>query len=199
MSDSPARAVPKLWVLGTAAAAVLLLLASGARTWVTGQVSDPILADTAVSVDGRDAAGGVLASALVAAAAALAAVTGGRVVRWVGAIALTASGVLTAVLTLPVLLDAASVVGEQAATQTGRTGSVEATGEPTAWAYLSLLAGAVLVLAGAAAILGVRRWGGLSSRYDAPTEDTRTSRRATVEESDWDRLSRGEDPTDRTS
>lgn len=196
MTEPQQRAVPKLWVLGTAALAILALLAGGARTWVTGQVSDPILADTAVSVDGRDAASGVVATALVAAAAALAAVTGGRIVRWIGAIALTASGVLVAALTLQVLLDAASVVGAQAATQTGRTGSVEATGEPTAWAYLSLLAGAVLVLAGGAALLGVRRWGGLTSRYDAPGESPRSSRRATEQESDWDRLSRGEDPTE---
>lgn len=195
--EAQPRAVPKLLVLATAAAAILLLLASGARTWVTGQVSDPVLAETAVSVDGRDAASGVVAAALVAAAAALAAVTGGRVVRWIGAIVLTASGVLVAGLSLPVLLDPGSVVGRQAATQTGRNGSIDATGDPTFWVYLGLLAGAVLILAGGAALLGVRRWGGLTSRYDAPTGDPRPSRRATEEESDWDRISRGEDPTER--
>jgi Tryptophan-associated transmembrane protein (Trp_oprn_chp) len=188
------RAVPKLLVLGTAAAAILVLLAGGARTWVTGQVSDPVLAQTAVTVTGREAAAGVVATALVAAAAALAAVTGGRVVRWIGAIALTAAGLLAGALTLTVLLDAGAVVGRQAATQTGRTGSVEATGDPTMWVYLSLLAAAVLVLAGGAAVLGVRRWGGLASRYDAPTE-AQPARRGVEEESDWDRLSRGEDPT----
>ena len=62
-------------------------------------------------------------------------------------------------------------------------------------ALAAWLGGAVLVLAGGAALLGVRRWGGLTSRYDAPTEETSTSGRATDEESDWDRLSRGDDPT----
>lgn len=188
MASAEPRAVPKLLVLGTAVAAAVVLLASGARTWVTGTVRDSVLANSSVSVSGREAAAGVLAAALVAAAAALAAVTGGRIVRWVGAGALTAAGALVCVLTVPVLADAAAVVGRRAATETGRTGAVDATGDPTAWAVVALVAGGVLALAGGAALVSVRRWSGLSNRYEAPTSRT-------VDESDWDRLSRGEDPT----
>ncbi|WP_018155738.1 Trp biosynthesis-associated membrane protein [Demetria terragena] len=195
MSTEPARAVPKMLVLGTAALAVLVMLASGARTWVTGRVDDPVLSQTAVSVAGSDAASGVLATALVGAAAALAAVTGGRVVRWIGAVSLTASGILGVALTVPALMDPESIVSQHAAAQTGRTGSVDAVAAPTFWVYLSLLAAAVLVLAGGAAIMSVRRWPGLTSRYEAPASGGSTSARATEQESDWDRLSRGEDPT----
>lgn len=195
MTDPSPRAVPKLLVLGTVVAAVVTLLASGARTWVNGRVSDPVLAETAVSVSGSDAAAGVVATALVGAAAVLAALTGGRVVRWIGAGALMLAGVLVVVLVLQVLLDPEAAVGRQAAELTGRTGSIDATGEPTFWVFLSLLAGAVLILTGGASLLSVRSWGGLSSRYEPPGEEPGPSPRATEAESDWDRLSRGEDPT----
>ena len=38
----------------------------------------------------------------------------------------------------------------------------------------------------------MRRWAGLSSRYDAPTE----TKAPTTHESDWDLMNRGIDPTD---
>lgn len=191
------RGVPKGMLVAVTAVTVIVLLASGGRTWVDGQVSDAVLATSSVGVSGRDAAGGVIAAALVAAAAMLAALTGGRIVRRIGAVALALAGVLVVALSLPVLTDAAGVVGEQAAAQTGRTGSIEATGSPTAWVIVALVAGAVLVLCGLAALVSARHWGGLTARYDSPAGDADAdeSDRATPQESDWDRLSRGEDPT----
>lgn len=191
------RGVPKGMLVAVTAVTVIVLLASGGRTWVDGQVSDAVLATSRVSVSGRDAAGGVIAAALVAAAAMLAALTGGRIVRRIGAVALALAGVLVIGLSLPVLTDAAGVVGERAAAQTGRTGSIDATGSPTAWVLVALVAGAVLVLCGLAALVSARHWGGLTARYDSPAGDAGAdgSDRATPQESDWDRLSRGEDPT----
>ncbi|KNX37283.1 Trp biosynthesis-associated membrane protein [Luteipulveratus halotolerans] len=177
-------------LLGSLVAAVVLL-ACGGRTWVEGAVHDAVLRNSTVSVSGNDAAGGVVAAALVGAAATVATATGGRVVRWVGAVATLLAGVLAVVLTVGVLVDPAGVVGEHAAETTGRTGSVDADGSVTVWVWLSLLGAVLLTAAGGLALAGIRRWVGLSSRYDAPTGEARSAREA----SDWDRLSQGQDPT----
>ncbi|AKU16750.1 Trp biosynthesis-associated membrane protein [Luteipulveratus mongoliensis] len=170
--------------------AAVVLLACSARTWVEGTVSDVVLQDSTVSVSGSKAAAGVVAGALVGAAAAVATATGGRIVRWVGAIAALLAGLLAVVLTLRVILDPSDVVGRQAATTTGRTGSVEADGSVTVWVWIALVGALLLLAAGASATVGMRRWAGLSSRYDAPTAD-----KPARQESDWERLSKGEDPT----
>lgn len=192
---TPRRGVPKLMlVLGTAVP-VILVLAAGARTWVHGTVSDAVLADSRVSVTGSQASSGVVATALVAAAALLAALTGGRIVRWIGGVVLTLAGLMIAGMAVRVLLDPESVVGAQAAQRTGRTGSVEATGSTTVWVVLVVLAGVALVVCGLAALVSARSWGGLSSRYESPAVEADRTERATPAESDWERLSRGEDPT----
>ncbi|MHB1472739.1 MAG: Trp biosynthesis-associated membrane protein, partial [Dermatophilaceae bacterium] len=53
---------------------------------------------------------------------------------------------------------------------------------------------------GLGALVGARRWNGLSSRYDAPVAGRAPQLDSAVEggrrrESEWDQLSRGEDPT----
>lgn len=183
------------WVVIATAVLALVVLASGARPWVHGQVSDPVLSTSAVTVNGSDAAAGAVAAALVALAGMLAAVTGGRIVRWIGALAMIAGGVLVTTLAARVLIWPQDAVGRQAATRTGRTGSIAATGEVTWWVPSVLTAGVALTILGIATVLAVRSWSGLTSRYDAPTETTQDSPRATAAESDWDRLSKGEDPT----
>lgn len=183
------------WAVIATAVLALVVLASGARPWVRGQVSDPVLASSSLTINGSDAAAGAVAAALVALAGMLAAVTGGRIVRWIGAAAMTAGGVLVTVLAARVLMSPQDAVGRQAATRTGRTGSIAATGEVTWWVPTVLTAGVGLTVLGVATLLAVRGWGGLTSRYDAPTESADESARSTAAESDWDRLSKGEDPT----
>ncbi|MDF8264118.1 Trp biosynthesis-associated membrane protein [Luteipulveratus flavus] len=177
-------------VLLLALLGAVVLLATAGRTWVEGTLHDAVLQDSTVSVDGNDAASGVLAAGLVGAAAAVATATGGRVVRRVGAVATVLAGVLAIVLTVRVLLDPADVVGRQAAQTTGRTGTVPADGTVTTWVWVALLGGVLLAAAGALAFVGIRRWAGLSSRYEAPTGRGHATR-----VSDWERLSQGEDPT----
>lgn len=187
-------AVPKWLVVVATLIAAVVVLASGSRIWVHGTVHDAVLSDSQVDVTGSQAASGVVAAALVGAAAVLAAITGGRIIRRVGAIALALAGVLVVVLALRVQLDPSSIVGEQAATRTGRTGSVDADGTARIWVMIVLLAGLAMTFTGIVTLLSVRAWGGLSSRYESPAAEQETDR-ATDAESAWERLSRGEDPT----
>lgn len=191
------RLLSKRVVLVAVLVAAAFLLVSGSRTWVEGRVQDPVLGATALHGTGTDVAKGVLGAALVAAAAAVAAATGRRVVRWVAGVAVVLAAVLGAVVIVSLLGDPGRALGQLAATSTGRTGRLGAAGSPTVWPWLSLGACVVLGLCGLAVLAGGSRWSGLSATYDAPggRAGARVRRPA---ESDWDRLSRGEDPTARS-
>jgi hypothetical protein len=100
-----------------------------------------------------------------------------------------------------VILDPEGVLGPVAASRVGRTGSVETVAEPTAWPYLALLGCAVALLGLVGALVGLRRWGGPSRRYDAPQASSGgagdvAGPRGERVTSDWDALSAGRDPTD---
>ncbi|YAL81959.1 Trp biosynthesis-associated membrane protein [Dermacoccaceae bacterium W4C1] len=191
---------PRRWMalLPTALGVVIVLIAAG-RTWAHGsEIGGGALGSADTTVSGREAAAGAVGASLVALAALLAALTGGRIVRRIGAIALIGAGLLTAGLSLRVLLDPQASVGQAVAEGTARRGSVEVIASATPWVWAGVIAGIAITLAGVLALAGVRDWGGLSSRYDAPVadgEDPASAERATPQESDWDRLSRGEDPT----
>lgn len=187
------RGKPAVLVLGVLGAAVVVVAAS--RTWVTGRVSDAVLGSASLEVTGSEAAPGLVALALVVAAATVAALTTGRVARML-ALALDAGALLAAAwLTVRVLLVPEAVLGPVAAAAAGRTGSLPTTASASAWPWVAL---AALAGAGAGVVLavsGARSWSGLSSRYDAPTGGGGVGSRGERVSSDWDRLSAGEDPT----
>ena len=60
---------------------------------------------------------------------------------------------------------------------------------------MAVFAALLALLSSVLGLLGLRRWHGLSSRYEAPVDGEAPKR---SEESDWDLMSRGVDPTDRT-
>lgn len=168
--------------------AVLLLLLSASRTWVTGSIADAFLQQAKVSVGGSSAAPLVTASALVGAAAVIALLTAGRIARLIATAATALAGVLALVGTLAVVRDPAGTVRDHAASSTGRTGDAVAYGGLTFWPWVAVFGAVLLVGAGLQAVIGGRRWSGLSSRYDAPAPRVRQT-------SAWDRLNAGEDPT----
>ncbi|HYN30513.1 MAG TPA: Trp biosynthesis-associated membrane protein [Dermatophilaceae bacterium] len=202
-------------LLALLGAAVVVVAAS--RPWVTGRVSDAVLGTSTLSATGGESAPGLVALALVVAAAALAVVTTGRVARTV-ALVLHLGAVLGAIaLTVRVLLDPEGVLGPRAAAAAGRTGSLPTTAATTAWPWVALAGLAVALGSWVLALAGRRRWGGLSSRYDAPAGEARepgeagkagdasaggpptaASQGARGERvsSQWDQLSAGIDPTD---
>src|SRR4051812_43997370 len=180
-----------------------VLLVSGSRVWVTGSVDDPVLGAGMLHGTGSQVARGVLAAALVGAAAVVAAATSGRVVRRLAGAVVVLAGALGTLVVASVVADPDGALGRVAATGTGRTGDVPAHGSVTPWVWVAALAGLGMTLGGAAALAGAGRWSGLSSRYDAPGGDTAAGADAGVREqaarrsrdSAWEQLSRGEDPT----
>ena len=173
------------------------LLVSGFRPWVTGAVDDAVLGATRISATGAQVAPGLSAVALSIAAAAIAAVAAGRFARVVALVAYAASVVIAVVLTVRVLRDPEAVLGPVAASRVGRTGSIENVADPTVWPWVALVACAVALLGLVGAVLGLRVWGGPSSRYEvadagAPVAGPRGERVASA----WDELSAGRDPTD---
>ena len=165
----------------------LVVIVTASRTWLTGSVDDVVLGARSVAATGADAAGGVVALALVVVAGAIASATAGARARVV-ALVLTALAVLAGMLGVGrVLLDPDAVLGPIAAAAAGRTGSIETASRVNAWPWVAL-AGFLLAGLALAGLARVRRAApGLSSRYEAPGRPP---------ESDWDQLSAGDDPTD---
>ena len=203
------RLTSKRLVFLLMSAAASTILVSGSREWVSGSVEDAVLGAAALQGKGSDIAPGAMAAALVGLASAVAAATAGTVVRVVAACAALLASVLGTAVVISVMADPGGALGKLAAAGTGRTGTVAAQGRVGGWAWLALAATLVLGAGGLAALVGGRRWRGLSSRYDAPVpiqaaqaaqaaqapQPHAAGVSAAGHESAWDQLSRGEDPT----
>jgi hypothetical protein len=169
-------------------AAASVVLVSGSREWVWGSVDDVALGASALHGRGSDVAAGAMAAALVGMASAVAAATSGRVVRVLAACSALLAAFLGATVIILVLADPGAALGGLAAAGTGRTGTLAAHGRAGGWAWAALAAMLVMGVAALGALAGGRGWRGLSARYEA-------GERAAEQVSEWDRLSRGEDPT----
>lgn len=184
-------------------AASCLVLVSGSREWVSGSVNDAVLGTSVVRATGSQVAPGALAAALVGLASAVAAATSGALVRVLAAGAALLAAVLGAAAVVAVLVDPGAALGRLAAAGTGRSGTVAADGQVGGWAWVALAAMLVMGIGGLGALVGGRHWRGLSGRYDAPVEVEQSdqsprdsaTKQPTGNESDWDQLSRGQDPT----
>ena len=117
-------------------AAGIVLLAAGRADWVTGTV-DGVAGPVRTAAVGTEAAPGLAGIALVAMAAAIAATTSGRIARWIclGVLGLVAAGVVA--LSVRCVVAAPDVLGSVAATHSGGTGTLEATGSATAWPWVA--------------------------------------------------------------
>lgn len=195
-----------------------VILVSGSREWVQGSVGDAALGASTLHGKGSDIAPGALAAALVGLASAVAAATSGRVVRVIAACSALLAAALGTAVVISVLADPGGALRVLAAAGTGRSGTVVTDGQVGVWAWVALAASAVMGLGALGALVGSSRWHGLSSRYDAPVTSESSSTTSTSKssqpgqssptspsgpaldrrgrrESDWDQLSRGEDPT----
>jgi uncharacterized membrane protein (TIGR02234 family) len=195
------RLISKRTVLVLILVSASVILVSGSRQWVSGTVDDAVLGASALHGKGSDIAPSALATALVGLASAVAVATSGTVVRVVAACAALLAAVLGAAVIIGVMADPSGALGTLAAARTGRGGTVAAHGEVGAWAWVALTAALAMGLGGLGALVGGRRWRGLSSRYDAPVAGAASSGPGSAggpaagHESTWDQLSRGEDPT----
>jgi hypothetical protein len=98
------------------------------------------------------------------------------------------AAVLGATVIILVLADPGSALGKMAAAGTGRSDGFATHAAAGGWVWVALAAMLAMGLAAVGALVGGSRWRGLSSRYDSGEP-------AAEHLSDWDRLSRGEDPT----
>jgi uncharacterized membrane protein (TIGR02234 family) len=177
-----------------------VILISGSREWASGTVGDGSLGAAVLHGKGSDIAPGALAAALVGLASAVAVATSGRVMRVIAACSAVLASVLGAGVVISVIADPGGALAGLAAAGTGRSGTAPAQGQVGTWAWVALTAMLVMGLGGVGALVGSRRWGGPSSRYDAPVAGGTSQPGSTVQmsrrpESEWDLLSRGEDPT----
>ena len=174
-----------------------LLLVSAFRPWVTGSVDD-VLGATRLVATGAEVAPGLSALALAVAAAAIAMVAAGRIARVVAVVAYAGCVAVAVVLAVRVLVDPQAVLGPVAASRVGRTGSVETVADATIWPWVALLACAISLVGLGGALVGMRRWGGPTRRYEVRDGATGVAAGPRGERvaSDWDELSSGRDPTD---
>ena len=194
------RLTSKRMVLALVMVCAVVILISGSREWVSGSADNAVLGASVLHGRGSEVAPGALAAALVGLASAVAVATSGTVVRFMAACTALLAAVLCAAVVIAVLVDPGAALGSLAAAGTGRSGSVAANGRAGAWAWVALAAALVMGAAGLGAMVGARRWRGLSSRYDAPVAGKGSQGHSSDDPapghySAWDQLSRGEDPT----
>lgn len=184
---SGSRLARKPVVLLLSVVGALAVLVASRLTWVTGRVVG-VAGEIPARVTGSDAAPGLVGLALVGLAAAVAAVTSGRVGRMIAAGALVLVPVVIAGLAIRVGADPGAVLLSSAAEGSAVTGGAS----PTGWVLAGGLAGSPFALAGLAVLRAGRRWSALGESPDGARSETSATTRT---RSDWDRVSEGEDPT----
>ncbi|MEP7035869.1 MAG: Trp biosynthesis-associated membrane protein [Dermatophilaceae bacterium] len=191
----------KRQVLLLVMAGAVVVLVSGSREWVSGSTADVVLGASVLHGRGADVAPVAMAAALVGLAAAVAVGTAGPVVRVVAATAALLAAALCAGVIVGILVDPSGALGTLAAAGTGRSGTVAASGRAGIWVWVALAAALAMGVGALGAMVGSRRWRGLSDRFDSPIAGDGAQRHPAAAspsgpESAWDQLSRGKDPTD---
>ncbi|MBO3102942.1 Trp biosynthesis-associated membrane protein [Cellulomonas fengjieae] len=182
------------------AAALLLVLAGltavvAVPTWFTTTGTDPLRGTVSVEVSGTQVAPAVVAGAVVILAAVAAVGLVGRIGRWFVALVVVAVGVLVVATTLGVTTDPVAAVTPSVAAQTG-VGRLDGPVTTTVWPWAALAVGVLDVVAGAWFAAASRTWSGPSRRHETgPAASAAPTGQAPDERSDWDALSRGDDPS----
>lgn len=201
--SAPSRRTPsRRTVLLTGSAGAVLAMLAGLRVWAAGTVVDPVLGRAVVTGSGTQLAAGALGASVIALAGLLAVTLAGRTSRIVASVAVALAAGYGISVAGSVVADPARALAAAAGTAVGRAGVAAVDATATVWPWVAVVG---LVTAGGCALvaLGVgHRWPRPGIRYDSPVErpsgsDARraATAAAAASESDWDRLSRGEDPT----
>jgi uncharacterized membrane protein (TIGR02234 family) len=173
----------------------LLGLWTATRTWITVDVESGTVQVPQIIVDGSTAAASVTAVCVAVLAGALALLIAGKIARY-------AIGVITILAGASVIASGISALANpQAAAASAvaeATGLTMSAGEyaVSAWPAVTVVAGALIVLQGLLVLVISGRWK-KSSKYDR-TVSTAGQPPADAQSrgiSDWEQLSKGEDPT----
>ena len=165
-----------------------VVFAVAAPAWVRAVGSTALVAHVPVAISGTRASTAVGAAALVLLAAGGALSLVGRAGRWVVAVVVIAAGILVAGSALAVIVDPIPVATAAVAEQTG-AGALSGAVRLTVFPYLATVVGVVVVAVGGFVARVSGAWA-TSARHDvtaaaAPDDD----------QSAWDALTRGDDPT----
>lgn len=207
----PARGGRKGIVVLATVVAALAAFGSTTQTWLSVTLPQTAVQTPAIAVPGSDAATAVTAFSLVGLAAALAASIAGPVARWIIAVILTLAGVGIAVSSLAVLADPTSAAATAIGEALGVTGQEGVSVSASAMPWIAVVAGVLLVLCALWLVIAGRRWSA-ARRYESgsrirqagpvqqaagkPTGGADAAADGRTDEiENWDRLSRGEDPT----
>lgn len=179
------------------AAALLLVLAGltalvAVPTWFTTTGTTALEGTVTVQVSGSQVAPAILAAAVAILAAVAAVALVGRAGRWVVAVVVVACGVLVVGTTLAVLGDPVAAVSPVVADVTG-VGKLAGPVTTSVWPWLAVAVGVLDALAGVWLVLASRAWAGPSRRHESAAAPTAPAE--PDERSDWDALSRGDDPS----
>jgi uncharacterized membrane protein (TIGR02234 family) len=169
------------------------------QTWLDVVLPQAAVETPDIAVSGSDAATAVTAFAVVALAAALAASIAGKVARWVIAAVLLIAGVGITAASVSVVADPAQGAAGAVGKAIGVSNSAGADITLTAMPYLAAAAGVLIALAAVWLAVAARTWA-VSRRYAAqPATGAAVKEKSTqppIDEIDsWDRLTKGEDPT----
>lgn len=195
------------WLL--AAACALVVLVAAGRPWLTSATPDPVLGTSRLEVTGGEVSPVLVAAAVLALACVLAALLGSRPLRLSAAAGLTVAGALALGSTVLVVLDPLQGVEAALSARTARTGASGQVSQAqlTFWPWVGGTAAAAMVVLALVALArpgtapGTERAAAAGDRAHrgdpaAAGEADRTAHPAPGPDA-WDRLSRGEDPTDR--
>ncbi|HJX79569.1 Trp biosynthesis-associated membrane protein [Glutamicibacter sp.] len=185
-----ARNTALLGVLGA-----LLGLWTATRTWITVDVESGTVQVPQIIVAGSTAAASVTAVCVAVLAGALALLIAGKIARYIIGVITVLAGASVITSGISALANPQAAAASAVAEATGLTTSA---GDyaVSAWPAITVLAGAVIVLQGLLVLVISGRWK-KSSKYDRKV-DTAGQPPADAQSrgiSDWEQLSKGEDPT----
>ncbi|WP_066298269.1 Trp biosynthesis-associated membrane protein [Arthrobacter luteolus] len=203
MSTKPVPSAPRWRRKSTVVFGTVLLGAAAfgttTRTWLDVVLPQAAVNTPDIAVAGSEAATAVTAFAVVAVAAALAGSIAGKVARWIIAVVLAVAGIGVAYASWAVVQDPAQGAAGAVGKAIGVSGAAGAEVSLTPMPFLAAAAGVLIVLAAAWFAAASRSWP-VSRRYAAqPATGAAAKDESTqppIDEIDsWDRLTKGEDPT----
>jgi len=189
---------PKLYSILASAALAAVILGAWTQTWFTTEL---------VTGQSLEVTGDIAAPALTALALCVFVLLGALALA--GPFFRVVLSVLEALIGLAVaysaILAVASPATASVAAVTAATGvaGIESASElvessaASAWPFVTIIAGILLIVVAIAILVTSRRWPGSSRKYQSVRLQAPAAERTAVD--DWDSLSSGDDPTDTTS
>ena len=181
------RRSPALAVVGCAAGALLVLLASG-RQWAHTTLRAAAVGGEVLSANGHEVAPALPALGLALLAMAGAILAARRILRQVVGVVVVAIAAATVAVSISARGQVSSALQQREVGAQGIAVHASANG----WWLVAGLGGLLAVAAGGWTVVRAREWSGLGARYDAPAAPPPARDPAAVA---WDALDRGEDPT----